>query len=90
MSDVGFFEDDVLPGPLPARLFAGLLRPANDDAFSEGIESADQDFPEAAAVSDKQSHRRNSPNNAEHSEQATRVVALEGDPGFANDFNHHR
>ena len=50
---VGLLEDDFLAGALAAGLFAGLLRPGDDGAFAEGVEAADQNFTEAAAVCDQ-------------------------------------
>jgi hypothetical protein len=83
------FENNFLARPLSARLFAGLLRPADDRAFAKRIETAHQDFSETAAVSDEQRDRRDAPHDAEHGQQAARCVALECDPGFANDFDEH-
>ena len=48
--EIGLFQHDLLPCALPARLLARLLRPADHNAFSKGIESAHQDVAEAAAV----------------------------------------
>ena len=39
--EVRLLEDNFLSGALAAGLFAGLLRPADDRAFSEGVESID-------------------------------------------------
>ena len=45
---------------------------------------------EAAAISDEKRNCRNSPHNAEHGQEGARVVTLQGDPGFANDFSKHQ
>ena len=87
--DVGFFENDFLPRALTAGLFAGLLRPCDHRAFAEGVETADQHLPEAAAVGDQQRDRRDSPHDAEHGEQAASEVAAQGHPRFEEYFGEH-
>src|SRR5262249_7418218 len=87
--EVGFLEYHFLACPLPARLLAGLLRPADHDALAERIEAVGEDLTEAAAIGDQQGDRSNAPYNAQHGEQAAGNVALEGDPGFANDLSQH-
>ena len=87
--NVSLFELNFLPGALSAWLFAGLLRPANDHALAERIESAHQNGAKATAIRDQQRDGRNSPHNAEHSQERASVVALQRDPGFENDFRKH-
>src|SRR5207245_8938684 len=87
---IRLLENDFLPCPLSARLFAGLLWPADDCALAKRIEPADQDSAEAAAISDEQRDRRDAPDDPQHGQQAARAVALECDQGFANDFDQHR
>jgi hypothetical protein len=88
--DISLLENNFLPCPLSAGLFAGLLWPADDRAFAKRIEAADQDFAKAAAVGDQQRNRRNAPHDAEHGEQAPCGIALESNPSFANDFEQHK
>ena len=87
--EVSLLQTHLLAGTLSARLLAGLLRPADDNAFAESIEPAHQDAAETAAVGDQQSDGRNPPDNAQHGQQAAGVVAPESDPGFENDFSQH-
>jgi len=61
--DVRFLEHNFLPRALPARLLAGLLRPADHDALSESIEPVDQDGAEAIAVSNQQRDRSDAPHD---------------------------
>ena len=51
--EVGLLEDNFLACALSARLFAGLLRPADDGAFAEGVEAAHEDLAKAATVGDQ-------------------------------------
>src|SRR5208282_676503 len=51
--EVGLLKDDFLSGALTAGLFTGLLGPADDRSLTEGIEAADQNFAETAAVGDE-------------------------------------
>ncbi len=87
--EVGLLQPHFLAGALSAGLLAGLLRPADHDALAESVEPAHQNAAEAAAVGDQQSHGGNAPDNAQHGQQAARVVALESNPGFENDFSQH-
>ena len=86
---VGLLEDDFLAGPLAARLFAGLLRPADDRAFAERVKATDQNFTEASAVCNQEGDGGDSPYDAEHGESAARAVAAQSDPGFAEDLINH-
>jgi len=87
---IGLLKDNFLAGALPARLFTGLLRPADDRALAERIESMHQNAAETAAVRDQKSHRRNAPDNAEHGEETACHIPLQRGPGLDNDFNQHR
>jgi len=51
--EVRLFENNFLSGALSAGLLAGLLRPADYGALAEGIEAANKNLPEAAAVGDQ-------------------------------------
>ncbi len=84
--EVGLLEDDFLAGALAAGLFAGLLRPADDGAFAEGVEATDQNFAETAAVGDQQRDGGDSPHDAEHGEGAASAVAPQRGPGFDAGF----
>jgi len=49
---VSLFQNDFFAGALAAGLFARLLRPTDHNTLSEGIETIDQNLPEATAVGD--------------------------------------
>ena len=51
--EVGLFQPYFLAGTLPAGLLAGLLRPADDDAFAERVKPAHQDAAKTAAIGDQ-------------------------------------
>src|SRR5258708_21472833 len=87
--EVGLLQTHFFAGTLSARLLAGLLRPADDNAFAESVEAAHQDAAKAAAVGDQQGDGGNSPDDAQHGQQAAGVVAPESNPGFENDFSYH-
>src|SRR5208282_3765621 len=78
-----------LAGALASRLFAGLLRPADDGAFAESIEAAHQNFAEASAVGNQQRDRGDPPDDAEHGERAACAVAPQRRPGFVQDLINH-
>ena len=84
------FEQYFLPGTLASGLFAGLSRPGDHYAFAKRVKAAHQNVSEAAPIGDEKRNCRNSPHYAEHGQEGARVVALQGDPGFANDFSEHR
>ena len=52
--DVSLLKHNFLARTLTTRLLTGLLRPADNDAFAEGVEPAHQNAAEAAAVGDQQ------------------------------------
>ena len=87
--EIGLLQKHFLAGALAAGLLAGLLRPADHHALAESVEPAHQDVAKAAAVGDQQGNGRDPPDDAQHGQQAARVIAPQGDPGFANDFNQH-
>src|SRR6185437_13051532 len=88
--DVGLLKHNFLSGALPAGLFAGLLRPANNHAFAERIESAHQDVAKTAAIGDQQRNRCDAPHDSQHGQECASVVALQRNPGFENDFGKHK
>src|SRR6185437_5810501 len=87
--EVSLFQPYLFAGTLPAGLLAGLLRPADNHALAESVKPAYQDAAKAAAIGDQKSDGGNSPDNAQHGQQAAGVVAPEGGPGFENDFSQH-
>src|SRR5262249_17059463 len=86
---VGLFKNHFLAGTLATRLFAGLLRPADHHTFPKRVETMDQDTAEAVSVGNEQRDGRNSPDDAQHREKASRDVALQRDPSLENDLNQH-
>ncbi|HWJ47248.1 MAG TPA: hypothetical protein VNS62_06330, partial [Candidatus Udaeobacter sp.] len=86
---IRLFENDFLSGALPARLLAGLLRPADHDALTECVKAVHQNAPKAAAIRDQERDRGDAPHNPEHGKQTARDVALQRDPGLGNDLNQH-
>src|SRR5579863_6878251 len=86
---IRLLEQHFLAGALATRLLAGLLRPADDDAFAERVKTMHQNAAEAVAVSDQQRHSCDAPNDAQHGEEAASEVSLQRDPGFENDLNQH-
>jgi hypothetical protein len=84
--DVRLLEHHFLSGTLSARLLTGLLGPANHDTLPESVEAIHEDRPETVAICDQQCDRRDTPHDAQHGKRAARAVALQGDPGFVDDF----
>ena len=73
--EVSLLQTHFLAGTLSAGLLAGLLRPADDDALAESVKPAYQDAAKTAAIGDQQSDGGDSPDNAQHGQQAASVVA---------------
>src|ERR1035441_2873113 len=63
---IGMIKTLGLPGALPSRLFAGLLRPADDCTLPKRVKTMHQNATEAVTVGDQQSHRRDSPDDPQH------------------------
>src|SRR5208282_743734 len=87
--EVRLFDNNFFPRPLPTRLLARLLRPADHHALAERVEPMHQNAAETAAIGDQKRYRSDSPDDAQHSEETTRQVSLQRDPSLENDFNQH-
>ena len=88
--EIGLLKHNFLAGTLATRLFAGLLRPADDGALAKGVETADQDLAKASSVGDEQCNRGNAPDDAKHREGAACAIAAKSEPGLVKDLQEHQ